>query len=467
MKKVLVVAYFFPPIAASGSIRLLGFCRYLERYGWQPRVLTTDTVSVYPPHLVDEGLCHGLPAALHVDRVPYRNPLHEAIRARDHLRNKIRACFNSRSGTARAEEKREEVSGTRGRLSVLKDLALDRIFSFPDPQCFWLRPAVRKLSTLPFRDRPDVVFASGKPWTGLLVGKTIAQRFRVPLVADFRDPWTNNPTENLAPSLARSAKKLERRVCGFADRVVSTTPELSDHFSAEYPDFSDKFVTITNGFDGASFGPLLEEKTDSARPAEEESFLELTHFGSIYPNRSPMALLRAIKELLQEKKIQRGRLRLRFVGGWDAANASCEALAQELEKEGAILREPPLPHDVCLRQMASAQMLLVVQPAFPLQIPGKIYEYIASGRPLVVIGGEGATANLVERHRLGKCCPNETAEIKRLLSGLTNGDIRIDPPPSTDRKRFDYQSLAGELAAVLDSACAKSKVATEMVCNLT
>ena len=107
--------------------------------------------------------------------------------------------------------------------------------------------------------------------------------------------------------------------------------------------------------------------------------------------------------------------------------------------------------------MARADLLLIFQPGFPLQIPGKIYEYIASRRPLLIIGGEGATGNLVERYRLGACCLNQVAAIKSLLLKFINGQIDIVPPMDADVDRFHYRSLTGELANILDSVCARTK----------
>lgn len=464
MKKVLIVAYNFPPIASSGSLRPLRFCRYLDRYGWLPRVLTTDPLSVYPLLPLDDELCRRFPAALQVDRVPHANPLQTLIYIRNQLRGMLPLPYSNEGALPglKSISETQDCSTLQGRVSAFKDLILDRLFSFPDNKCFWLRPAVRRVSKLPRRDRPDVVFATGKPWTSLLVGKSIAQRFGVPFVADFRDPLTGNPTDLVRSiSAEESKKKLEQLVCMSADRIISTTPELSDRFIAHYPTLKNKFLTITNGYDNKSSDPGLEASHWVKRAdfsSGQQQALELCHFGTIYGSRSPIALFQAIQELLQEKKIKRGQLRMRFVGDWLLSSGLCESLARDLEREGLVSREPSIPHELCLRQMATADVLLILQPGFPLQIPAKIYEYIAATRPLLVIGGEGATASLVERHRLGRCCPNQVSDIKKLVSTLINRQAWIEPPLPADTQRFDYQILTGELARVLDSVCAAAKV---------
>ena len=457
MKKVLIVAYYFPPIVASGSLRPLAFCHHLETYGWLPRVLTTTPDSVYPALATDEHLCQQLPQNLRIDRVTYTNPFHALISARDEFYTQLRRSFHYHSKRPltlgeKAEQKRSE---HRSLFATFKDYISER-FSFPDPQSFWLRPAVRRLSQLPMKDRPDVVFATGSPWTGLLVGKTLAQKFGVPFVADFRDPWTgNNPYKRpLSPQLFRKARKLETSVCAAAARVVTNTVELQAQFETDYPHFKGKFVTISNGFDSesnSSVNPVDDDRNSGRFATFEKSALEMHHFGTVYGLRNPVVLLQALKELRDENKIGSGQLRIRFTGTWSIEDKRCETLALRLEQEGVIRREPPTPHQLCTQQMALAQVLLVLQPASPLQIPAKMYEYIAAGRPILVIGGEGATAHLVEQHRLGRCCPNQVAAIKKLLWCLATGRTQLNSPPPRERTRFHYRMLTGELARILDT----------------
>ena len=461
MKKALIVAYYFPPIAASGSLRPLGFCRYLEQYGWSPRVLTTEPRSVYPPLQIDETLNQGLPLSLQVDRIPSANPLHTLITVRDKLRSELKRLFSSKSKQpieGNEFSKKDTISESDGRLTAYKDLILDWIFSFPDPQCFWLRPAIRRMSEMSVNKRPDVVFATGSPWTGLLVGRALAQKFHVPFVADFRDPWMGgNPYKRqMAASLQRRARKFEKAVCAAAVRVVANTEELREQFVAEYPEFKKKFVTIANGFDSDGVTPSKEGALSNhltLSPAAGGQ-LEFCHFGTVYGERNPFCFLQAIKELYAEHRLAPERLRVRCVGSWQVSDEHCEVIARELEQKGILRRDPPVPREVCLQQMARAQTLLVFQPASPLQIPAKIYEYIATGRPLLVIGGEGATAHLVEQHQLGHCCANRVADIKTLLLRLATGQTQIDPPQPSVTARFDYRMLTGELAKVFDAAYA-------------
>jgi Glycosyl transferase 4-like domain len=459
MKKVLIITYYFPPIAASGALRPLGFCRYLERHGWLPRVLTTQPSTVYPSVDVDQSLSTRFPAHLRVDRVPDGNPISTLIRLRDQARQKMGNFFNpANSEILPIGHPIEPVkTNVRGRFSVLKGSIVERLFLFPDPQCFWRRPAIQRLWRLPSHARPEAVFASGGPWTSLLVGKALAQRFGVPFIADFRDPWTQNPYKPLSPARSRQAKRLEQAICTAAAAVVSTTVELSAAFRNSYPALAEKFMTITNGFDSEAPPSVVDtlgtsERLQPVSPAR--CGMELSHFGTVYGNRNPLPLLQAVKALLEEGRLTKDQLRLRFVGDWLVVNDACDRLARVLEAHGVLRREPAIPHDECLRQMASTPVLLILQPASPLQIPAKIYEYIFAGRPLLVVGGEGATSNLVRRHRLGTCCANEVTEIMGMLRRIVQGEMVIEPPQQAARAHFDYNLLTAELAALLDSVCA-------------
>ncbi len=459
MKKILIVAYYFPPIAASGSMRPLGFCRYLKDYGWLPRILCTDPGSAVPPQAVDEGLCAAIPDHVHIDRVPHPNPLRNLLSIREKARQWLRSTpWAQRESSASPNSIQSGPDGLPAPPATIKDLILDWAFSFPDIQCYWRRPAIRRLWNLPLAERPDLVYATGNPWTSFLVGKALARRFGVPFIADFRDPWTLSPQYGLfnSPFLSRKAKRLERSVCSAGARIVLNTEELREQFCSDYPEFARKCVTITNGFDDNAL--LANQAADQGAgiPSQvDKSVLELCHFGAVYGDRSPKPLLQAIRDLLNEKKVRVESIRIRFVGVWDVKDRECEELIQGLEKQGVVSREAPIPRTACLQQMAQSRILLVLQAGFPLQIPAKIYEYIASGRPLLVIGGNGATANLVARHQLGRCCANHVHDIKSLLLQLARGQAEIKVPGTEAVEHFHYHSLTGELARVYEAACAE------------
>lgn len=461
MKKVLLIAYYFPPIAATGAMRPLHFCRYLRSYGWAVQVLATDLGSVLPPHAADRHLLDRISPDIEVTRIQHPNPIGRLLRVRERFsrllaRRKLSSSISLAGGRGGTPELAiGPASVARAGLRFL----LEAVWGFPDPQCHWYRPAVRALETMPLEKRPHIIVATGGPWTSLMVGWRLAKIFGVPFIADFRDPWSSNPCPPSSfPYLIRRSQKLEQTLCRDAVRIIANTEELRNDFIARYPEIRERCITITNGYDNVSnevyTGTSEEDRGISTAAVDMPNgrMVEFCHFGTIYDNRNPHALLQAVHDLLADHA-EIGRLiRLRFVGTWEVTNRQSEALAQELEQHGILRRDPPLSHTACLQEMKMAQILLVLQPEYRLQIPAKIYEYIASGRPIVLVGGEGATANLVSSHGLGQACVNDRQSIRKMLADIALGRISLSRAQGDRIEEFDYRVLTKRLATVLDDA---------------
>jgi len=449
MQRVLFIAYFYPPLAVSGSLRTLSFSRCLPDFGWEPIVLTVNPETVYPAINYDLTLAADMPPSIKVNRVNDSNPIARLIA----LRNRLKRTRVMDQGPRFLEESPVRTEGGKHTLVRSKLNSLQSaLFEFPDHQKFWRSPARGKGRTL-IRDwQVNAIYATGSPWTSLLVGAELAQEFSLPFVADFRDPWTDNPYSILSKIQTQRARVLEEKVCETAAKVVANTAELAQTFRAKYPRMAEKFLAITNGFDSAAFQDKTYRRKPEKRPnASADSRLELCHFGSVYSNRNPYFLLQGLQELVHEKNLSPGDVLLRFVGHWQVQDDKCEELAAELERGGFIRREPQLPHGECLIEMQQSSILLLLQPDSHLQIPGKLYEYIATGKPVVLIGGKGATANLVREHQLGLCCENEPGRIRDFLTSLLTGQASALLPPTDSVQRFNYSHLTQRMANVFNS----------------
>lgn len=436
-------------------MRPLGFCRNLSEYDWHPHVVTTTPECVYPHHQVDQKLGERVPSSVKVTRISYTDRLQQLLQCREQLRSLWRKPASLNTGKYnQVTEPSPSSSASHG---SMKECLLDWAFAFPDRQCGWYAPAVRQLQAGSISDVPDVVFATGGPWTNFLVGHALATHFQRPLVLDYRDPWNCNPYYSYSSQfLSRKSRAAEARVWGAAVHVIANTEELRTQLIEEYGDLRERCTWIPNGFDSA----VLKSEDRAYDPSSEgpgSTGYELCHFGTVYGKRTPRVLLQAMWELFQNGRVNPHRIRLRFVGGWDTTDQECERYAVLLEKQGLLRREPPVSHSACLREMQRSSVLLVLQPDSPLQIPAKIYEYVATGRPLLLIGGEGATANLVDRHALGISSPNQLDRIKGLLGDLAMGKQKLVPPDPAQVSRFEYRSLTGELATVLNHALGKTR----------
>jgi len=438
-----MLAYFFPPIAASGSMRPAAFCAHLADCGYSPHVISADIASASDRLDRDDSLLDLLPPGLAVDRLRYTDRRDTLLRWRHalvgrHREHDGRGAAASGPSTARRGGWFDE---------RLKHLA-KRVFMFPDEQKDW-GPAVRHhVGKLATRDRPDVVFATGSPWTALLTGLQVARSLDVPFVADFRDPWAVNLKAALGEGFQDLAAQRERDILEGATRVIANTEALRQHFSLVCPHRTAQIVTLNNGINHA----LIDAAGISHASTVDGSRIELSYFGSITRSRIPGALLHALDELHQAGTLDARALRLRFTGAWAPLEPALAAVLARLESAGIVLREPAVPYAECLVRMRRADHLLILQQGFPLQIPAKIYEYMAMRRPMVIIGGEGATADLVERERLGVICPDRVPEIKELLRGLVSGGLQVPAPSAATVAAFSYSNLTQRLAAIFDEA---------------
>lgn len=416
-----------------------------------PRVISTDTDSVHPPCLIDDTLCESLPDHILVHRVPYTNTMLSLIRLRDRIRQSLHAVAAATS-YFRQEDSRT-ISQSPQRYSAfthVKQSLLEWAFEFPDQQQAWFHPAVEAAMTAAKAAPPDLIFATGGPWTGLLVGRELAHRLQVPFVADFRDPWVcDSPGPYASSFLNKKSERLQAAVCLSADAVVANTEELRLEFVKRYPMLAHKFVTITNGFNCESQG--LELQTKHPMSSERNSVFEFCHFGNIYGGRNVTPLFQAVLELHNESRLTSTQVRLRFVGGWETENYVPQDLIKQLEKMGLLQRQPSIPHRHCLQEMAAAGALIILQPHSTTRIPAKLYEYISSGRPIVLIGDEGAASHLIQKNRLGVWCQNSVVAIKGLIASIVDGTTIVTVPAREDVRQFHYRQLTGQLADLFNA----------------
>ncbi len=243
-------------------MRPLGFCRNLPACGWQPRVLTTTPECVYPAHQVDEKLGERVPTTVDVMRVPYKDRFQQILQSRERLR-RLFGKFAGRDLERR--QLKDQIVSSAASPAVsrtnLKEFLLDWAFAFPDRQCGWYAPAIRQVKQIHEKEIPDVILATGGPWTSFLVGCTLARSLNRPLVLDYRDPWNCNPYYSFnSQVLVRKSQQAEAQACRFASHVIANTEELRERLIAEYGDLQDRCTWISNGFDRDVF------------PAEEPAF---------------------------------------------------------------------------------------------------------------------------------------------------------------------------------------------------
>ena len=442
-RTLLVVAYFFPPLGGGGVQRTVKFVKYLRPLGWRAEVVTVRAAGSW---VLDPTLAADLPA----DTVVHRTA---ALTWPDLL-----ALVPGRRAPGRdAGSPRGRQLGAPAAVPVRSSAAfrwLRRLSSFflvPDAYAGWFPFALARARDRLAAGGVDVLLTTSSPDTAHLVGLVLRERFAVPWVADFRDPWVRRLTFEAPTRLHRRLHTwLEGRVLARADRVVVTNEATRDDFLARHPAVpADRFAVVPNGYDPEDLTDIRHlPRAPEPRPGGR---LVLAHTGLLSGRRTLEPILAALARLLAERPLVRERIHIRQVGPRESVN---DALVSAAGLADCVTFLPPVRHREILTEMIGADALLLLEAGEPrgsLITPGKIFEYLASRRPILAVVPEGPAAALVRATGAGAVVePGDSVGLARLLARwLDDG-----PPPSQVRDEdlapFGRPALAGRLAEVLD-----------------
>jgi glycosyltransferase involved in cell wall biosynthesis len=345
MRRVLIVAYYFPPIGGIGSIRLARFASLLPELGWEPTVLAPRNT----PHATDLQL---------------QFPEDRVVRSRSIELSRIGRAVPG------ARQPSQEAAGSPGRSlrGALRSAAHRYVF-FPDAQIGWYPSAVAAGIRALRAEHFDAIYSSSYPVTGHLIARTLSRRTGIPWVAEYRDPWSDRLYRD--HPYRKRAQALERAVARDATTVIMPTRTWAAHYGTEW---DTEVALLPNGFD-----TQLPEHVEPARPT-------LTHVGSYYPGEHDLTTLWDALAQLRERSSD-GAPRIRFVGHLPdslRAEIAARGLGDQLESTGFV------SHDEAMRELMSASMLIASgipgeQPAKRGWVPAKLFEYLASGLPVLYI----------------------------------------------------------------------------------
>lgn len=426
-KRLLVISYSFPPNSEVGARRVAGLCRYLPAHGVRPVVLTVRQECY---KLLDNTI--PLPPGLSVERTGLR----QTVLA---LYGRLRAPLARNAGSggaspaASAGERRKRPSFLRRQLLTLLES--------PDIHRNWRSPATKAGGKLLKSGQFDAIFSSGPPWTAHLIARGLKKKYRLPWLADFRDPWASASAPGL-PRWRRSLDAyLEAGCIRSADLVICNTDALKQNFIARYPSLdAGKFFTITNGFEDALAG---------SAPAAHGATPMLLHLGSLYGQRRIDTFCLAVERLLSGGAVGPGAFKILFVG--DTGDAFLRAAAQfapQALQTGAIEFRSAVPWVSAQELLRGACMLLIFQGSHRMQVPAKFYEYLQTGKPIFAVAEEGALTGLLEATESGIWAdPSDASDIAaKFLRALS---LKSRAPEDVEQRwagKYHYRELARNLA---------------------
>lgn len=354
-RRVLVIAYYFPPMGLSGVQRTLKFVKYFSAFGWQPTVLTVQPRGYLAQ---DDSLL-------------------EDLEGRD-----VRIVRTSAAGPGKFVSKKQVVKfpseWSRKLLSRISDT-----FFIPDNKIGWKRKAVARALELAKETPFDMIFATAPPFTDFLIGREIKKKLNIPLLLDYRDPWIDYPFKFYPTPLHKLVHtQLERRALKASSHVVTTNRKVKElilrrHRFLGYHDVE----IITQGFDPEDF-----QKAGSVpRASLQRKAMRITYAGVFWEDRKPDYFLRALAELQKEQPRLRGRIDAHFVGNFREENRK---LVVRLGLHDTVSETGYLPHIDCIRELLASDVLWMIV-GDDLGSPGKTYEYIGAGKPILACAPDG------------------------------------------------------------------------------
>lgn len=372
MRRVLFITYYFPPSGGSGVQRALKMVKYLPDAGWTPLVLTVDPDQASYPDL-DPAMLSEIPEGIRVERTSSRDPY--ALYARLMGKKKEDVVGVGFLGADHASLKERFARWVRANLFL------------PDARVGWVRHAVRAGRRLAADPGFDAIVSTGPPHSVHLIGEQLADLSGVPWIADIRDAWPDPAYQHMLPT-SRWARGRDERLRNSAlrnaDVRVAVTRDLAHHMSEAV---GAPFSLIRNGFDPDD---MEAPETDHVSEKWAGDFL-VVHTGNLSVARDPEPLWVVLD---QPGALDRWpRLRIVFVGNVDA---SIMDRAVRVVGADRITHIPYVPHAQAVAWMKRAALLLLpinrVMGSAGI-VTGKIYEYLASGRPILALGEPGGEAD--------------------------------------------------------------------------
>jgi len=445
LKKILLIAYHFPPDAAVGALRPLKFAKYLPSYGWDPYVLTV-TPRYYP--VLDQSRLDEVPSPDRVFRtrmLPHPDTMYKELKKSYYTVTGRKQKFSQKLIEAGADD---PLSSQRAVNSVRQFLS-SLLWIPPDDVLGWLPIAAVKAIRLIRAHRITHIYTTNPPHTTHLVGLVLKTMCHVKWVADFRDIWLF-----LKPFQSRAAERverwMERKVVEQADAITLTTDWMREKFRSAYHSVnSEKFTTIWNGYDAEDFRSIVADRSRKQ--------FTVTYIGSFYDQRTPEHFLIAISQLVASATIPAETLQIQLIGNCRHVKGRLTAdLAASLGLSSVVTVIDPVPYRSALEYVVNSHLLVLLAPEQPFEIPGKAYEYLASGGDILALTDEGATADLIRKTGAGIVVePRDVERIKDAVlecyrRWMTGGDCERSHRRS-DTTMYERQELTKRLVSILES----------------
>ena len=423
MHKVLVIAYYFPPMGLSGVQRTLKFVKYLKNYNWEPTVVTTGKVA-YFAH--DESLKKEVEdTGVRIIRVAGSDP----------------NSMLSSKGTVKLPS--EFIRNTFNKLS--------QIFFIPDNKISWAKKAYKKVIEILANEHFDCIFITGPPFSQFDIFSSLKQSHNIPLVLDYRDLWYDSYFSfYLTPFHRFLNKKKEYRALKAAELIIVTNRKLKEKLINTYQflTFND-VVIVSHGFDQQDFDNI------TAQPKSQNKMV-IMYSGIFMVYSTPKYFLEAFKQLTIERTDIASNIELHFVGLLRKENQN---LIRKLKLQSFIRDHGYVNHIESIAKLKSADVLWFMvgrRKNIDAILPGKVYEYFGTRKPVIACVPDGAAKMVANEYKASFITePDNIDQIKKtfiqVYQQYKEGSLPVPDEKYVESFRRDVltEQLAKQLNKVL------------------
>ena len=396
-KKVLLIAYHFPPEMSGGAARPYSLYKYLPKYGYEVFVVTQNRYGQLP----DE-------------------------------KNIFR--FDSLVGW------RHDFTSTKFFYKIISKLK--NIFGFcAESDVYWAKNVLAAADKIIKENGIQLVYATYPAGEALNLGMKIAEKYRLPLVSEFRDGLLLDPIVRAGFWQKFLKSRFERRVMANSSAVITVGKRYADYFRNQYE--KKEVYTVYNGYDLDDFAPAR-----SAKPAGNKR--KIAHFGALGASRkrdiSP--LFRALGRLKESGLIDKDNFELSLMGR--CINEE-KAKISDYGLSDIIKIYAPMDRAAGLKKIAAEYefLLLYGVPGQNAVIPGKLFEYLNLGKPIIGICGNNESGEIIKATGTGEVCGFDAEAIAGLFRKFLAGDYEFRPNRA-EIDKYDRERQAGQIAAILD-----------------
>lgn len=433
MRKVLIITYYWPPAGGPGSQRAVKFAKYLPQFGWQPVILTVEK-GEFP--YIDHSLEKDISLNVKIYRAKSWEPFlfYKKLTGRqDDESLPVGFLTDRKSGFTE-----KMASWIRANLFV------------PDARIGWIPFATRQAMQIVREENIDLIFSSSPPHSLQSIAKKLKKKTGLPWVADFRDRWTDIRYYQVLKRTGITKKIdsiLEKRILISADCVTATSEGFLRNFEEKIKPVTQAFHFLPNGYDEDDFADI---------PKRESPEFQILHAGNLIAQQNPQVLWNSLAKLFESDTKIKKSLRVRFIGKVH------DSIVKSVHAKGlsdAVQYDNYMPHKEVLKELKKASILLAVTPDISDNrsiVLGKIYEYIGTGKPMLIIGPpDGDAARIISAFSNSTIC--DYTDEKHCLEFVSNifnkwrESNRVPETSEEQRSPYSRKRIAKTLAEIFDS----------------